>query len=593
MKNGGLVTYTIKVDGASIPDIIEIKKIKIEQPINRVSKTIISVIDGDAAKETFEVSSSKVFVPGNKISIEVGYDSENKILYKGIITKQSLNISDTDGALLEVECRDEAVKMLVGRKSVTYNKKKDSEIMSTIIGNYSGLKAEVSATKEKWPEQVQYYTTDWDFIMARAEANGMIVTTMEGKVSVFPPDKDKSSVLEITYGDDLFGFNADLDAITQLGAVEASAWDFQNQKVISNTTKNSFSGAGNLSSKELSKVVGLSDYKVQTTASLKAPDLTNWTKATLVKSDFSKIRGEVKFQGTEKVIPGKYITLSGLGDRFNGDHLISNVRHTIGNGNWITEVTIGLSPIWFTEEPDVTAPPASGLLPGVQGLFNATVKKMYEDPDKQFRILVDIPLFDNKGEGIWARLSNFYSTSGAGAFFLPEVGDEVIVGFLNEDPRFPIILGSLYSSTKHKPYKTLSPDQKNSKKAIVSKSGIFIEFDDENKVFTIETPSKNTAIFDDKKKEITIKDQHNNSVVMSSSGINIKSPKNIAIEANQKLTLKGKQGVIIDSSPGDVTIKGTNIKQTANVKLSAKGNAQAELTGGAQTTIKGAMVMIN
>ncbi|WP_075341257.1 type VI secretion system tip protein VgrG [Tenacibaculum agarivorans] len=593
IKHGGLATFTVKVDGSAIPDIIEVKSVTVEKPVNRVAKATLVIIDGSAAEEDFEVSSSNTFLPGNKVVLEAGYDAINKPIFSGIITKQSIVISEVHGAVLEVECRDEAIKMLVGRKSVTYSKKKDSEIISSIIGSYSGLKASVTGTQTQWQEQVQYYTTDWDFIMARAEVNGMVVTTLDNKVSVFPPDKNKTPVLEITYGDNLLSFQADLDAVTQLSNVKGSSWDFATQKITTASSKNSMAGPGNLSSNKLSEVVGLKDFEIQTTAPLQSTDLTNWAKATLVKSDYSKIRGDVKFQGTELVNPGDYITLKGLGTRFNGDHFVSNVRHEIGNGNWLTETSIGLAPVWFTEEPDVMAPPASGLLPGVQGIFNATVKKIYEDPDNQYRILIDIPLFDPKGQGLWARLSNFYATSGAGAFFLPEVGDEVIVGFLNEDPRYPIILGSVYSSTKHKPYKSLTPNKKNSKKAIVSKEGIFIEFDDENKIFTIETPSKNTAAFDDKSKKITIKDQNSNSIEMSSSGITIKSAKSISIEANQKLTLKGKQGVIIDGSPGDVTLKGTNIKNTANVKFSANGSAQAELKGGAQTTIKGAMVMIN
>ncbi|WP_299136736.1 type VI secretion system tip protein VgrG [uncultured Tenacibaculum sp.] len=593
IDSGGLVTFDVKVNGSFIPDIIEVENVVIDKSVNRISKATIVILDGNPSEEGFTVSSSATFVPGNKVSIELGYESVNELVFEGIITKQSVKVNGAAGPTLEVECRDEAIRMIVGRKSATYAKKKDSDIINSIISTYKGLSANVTATQTKWQEQVQYYTTDWDFIMARAESNGMIITTLGGKVSVFPPDKDKKSVLKIEYGNNLLEFNADLDAITQLASVKGNSWGYPTQKITTASANNNYAGAGNLSTKKLSEVVGLKDFQVQTTAPLEATDLTNWSKATLIKSEFSKIRGEVKFQGSNKVNPGKYLTLDGLGDRFNGDHFMSNVKHEVAHGNWVTTVTIGLSPVWFTEEPDVMAPPASGLLPGVQGLFNATVKKMYEDPDNQFRILIDIPLFDSKGEGIWARLANFYSTSGAGAFFLPEVGNEVVVGFLNEDPRYPIILGSLYSSTKNKPYKGLIPDKKNTKKAIVSKQGIFIEFDDENKKFTIETPSKNTAIFDDKSKEITIKDQNNNSIVMSSSGITIKSAKNINIEANQKLTLKGKQGVTIDSSPGDVTIKGTNIKETASVKYSAKGSAQAELTGGAQTTIKGAMVMIN
>ena len=225
---------------------------------------------------------------------------------------------------------------------------------------------------------------------------------------------------------------------------------------------NDYPGPGNISSKKLADVIGLGNFDLQTSGSLESADLTNWSKAQLIKSEFSKIRGDVKFQGSNLVDPGKFITLAGVGDRFNGDHLVSGITHTIADGNWMTVVAFGLSPVWFTEEPDVMAPSASGLLPGAKGLFNATVKKMFGDPDSQYRILVDIPLFDANGAGIWARLSNFYSTSGAGAFFIPEVGDEVVVGFLNEDPRYPIILGSLYSSSKLKPFSELDPNEKNS-----------------------------------------------------------------------------------------------------------------------------------
>jgi hypothetical protein len=151
----------------------------------------------------------------------------------------------------------------------------------------------------------------------------------------------------------------------------------------------------------------------------------------------------------------------------------------------------------------------------------------------------------------------------------------------------------MYSSSSNKPFDGLDPDEKNTIKAIVSKTGINIKFDDENKVLTLETPSKNTAIFSDKDKQITIKDQNNNSIVMSESGIVIKSDKDITVQATQNLTLKGDQGVTIESSGGDVQIKGLNIKETAQMEYSAEGSMTASLQGGTQTTIKGAMVMIN
>lgn len=590
---GDTATFVVKVGGNAVPDALSILSVQVEKHVNRISSATIVVLDGESDTGKFDASSSSTFLPGADVTIEAGYDNKNEIIFKGIITRQSIRIDQVVGSALEVECRDASVKMIVGRKSLTFSQKKDSDIISSIIGTYSDLSADVTATTTTWPEQVQYYVTDWDFILARAEANGLIVTTLNGKVSVIKPDASTTSVLTVGFGSGLLEFNADLNAVSQLGSVKASTWDYKTQTVSSGEAQNNLAGPGNLSSKKLSEVVGLADYQLQTSAPLESADLTAWSKAQLVKSEYSKIQGEAKFFGTSLVDPAKYITLQGLGDRFNGDHIISGVTHDLSEGNWITTVTIGLSPIWFTEEPDLIAPPAAGLLPGVRGLFNGTVKKMYGDPDSQYRILVDVPLFDQNGEGIWARLSNFYSTNGAGAFFLPEVGDEVILGFLNEDPRYPIILGSVYSSSKLKPYKDCEPNQKNSIKAIVSKSLISVEFDDDQKIFTIATPGSNSITLSDKDTKITIKDKTGNTVTMSDSGIALKSPKDISINSDQNVTISGAKGVKIQASGGDVEVSGINIKETADSQYSAEGSQIAKINSGAELMLKSAMIMIN
>jgi Rhs element Vgr protein len=590
--SGGLVTFIVKVNGSAVPGSLNLYAVHVESRVNRISFAKITILDGDSATEDFAASSSSTFVPGATVSIEAGYDSKNTVIFNGIITGQAIRIDPIIGSALEVECRDEAVKMIVGRKCLTFSQQKDSDIISSIVGTY-GLSASVSSTTTVWPEQVQYYATDWDFILARAEANGMIVTTSGGKFTVAKPNAGITSVLTIGYGTGLMEFHADMNALMQLGSATSSSWDYTQQKVITGEAQNNVPGPGNISSKTLSEVVGLSTYALQTSGELQTADLTNWSQAQLIKSEYSKIQGVAKFQGSSLVDLGEYITLQGLGDRFSGDHFVSGITHDLSNGNWLTEVTIGMSPFWFTQEPDVMAPPASGLLPGARGLMNGTVKQISADPDSQYRILVNIPLFDQNGAGIWARLSNFYSTSGAGAFFLPEVGDEVVIGFLNEDPRFPVILGSMYSSTNIKPFTGLDPDDKNTLKAIVSKSGIYVQFNDVDKIFTIMTPGTNQIIFSDKDKKITILDQNSNSIVMSTDGITMTSPKNITISADQNLTLKGAQGVTVQSTAGDVQISGINIKETAQSQYSAEGSLTAQLQGGTQTTIKGAMVMIN
>lgn len=592
-QNGGIATFVVKVGGTTVPDELSVYAVHIEKKINRIPLAKITILDGEANTGTFPASSSATFVPGASITIEAGYDNNNQVVFQGIITAQSIRIDEEIGSALEVECRDTAIKMIVGRKSLTYSNQKDSDIITSIIGTYSGLSSDVTATSTTWPEQVQYYATDWDYILSLAESNGFVVTTINGKVSVKAPDSSTASVLTVGYGNNLFEFNAKLDSLTQLGSVTSNSWDYKTQSMINSPSSSNASGSGNLATKKLSNVVGLSSFQLQTSAPLDNSDLNNWSKSQIAKSEYAKIIGTAKFQGTSKIEPAQYMTFEGLGDRFNGDYLIAGVVHDLSEGNWFTQVDLGLSPLWFTEEPDVMSPPASGLIPGARGLFNATVKQMYNDPDSQYRILVEIPLFDTNGAGIWARLSNFYSTSGAGAFFLPEVGDEVVVAFLNEDPRFPVILGSLYSSSSNKPYNSLNPNEKNTIKAIVSKSGISVEFDDENKVWTVATPNKNTIILSDKDKKITIQDQNSNSIVMSESGIDLSSQKNINISAQQNVSIKGNQGITIQSSSGDVQTTALNIKENANMQYSAQGSQMAQVQGGMQLTLKGAMVMIN
>ncbi len=593
LKSGGLVTFSVKVNGTVIPDSMTVYSVLVEKKVGKVSSASIVILDGDAATGTFPASSSAIFVPNADVTIEAGYDNTNKVIFKGIITRQSIKIDVSMGSSLEVECRDAAIRMVVGRKSLTFSNQKDSDIISSIIASYPGVSAVVTPTAVIWPEQVQYYATDWDYILSLAEANGLIVTTINGKITVATPDASPASICTVAYGDGLLEFNADLDSTSQLSSVRASVWDYKTQAVISGEATNDVPGAGNLTSKTLSGVVNLDNYQLQTAASLPSDDLTEWSKAQMIRSEYAKIQGEAKFQGTNLLEPANYITLEGLGDRFSGKHLVSGVTHVIEDGNWITEVALGLSPQWFTQQPDVMAPPAAGLLPGARGLFNGTVKKMFDDPDGQFRILVDVPMFDQNGAGIWARLSNFYSTSGAGAFFMPEVGDEVVLGFLGEDPRYPVILGSLYSSSKIQPYTGLTPTENNALKAIASKSGIYIQFDDENKVLTICTPDKNTFILSDKEKKITLQDDNNNSIVMSSAGIVIKSAKDIELDAAGKVTITGPQGVSTTASGGDVQVKGVNIKENADMEFDAQGGTQATVQGGMQLTLKGAMVMIN
>ncbi len=595
-KDTDLVSFKVLVKGKELDAECQVYSIEVEKEVNKIPMAKVVIVDGVPAKADFPISNKASFAPGTEVEIKAGYHSKDKTIFKGIIVKHSIK-ARKEKSYLTIECKDKAVKATVDRKNMYYGdaKKgvKDSDVIGKIIGTY-GLSKDVEATKSKQKEIYQYYATDWDFILLRAEVNGQIVIVDDGKVTVKKPEVTGSAVLSVSYGDDLIEFDADLDSETQLPAssVQTSAWDMKTQKLKKKTSsKPKVNKQGDLDSAKLSKVMGVKKYDLHSTVPMDDTSLKDWADAQIQKSWLSRIRGTAKFQGSDLAKPGKVIEVGGVGKRFNGNVFVSGIRHEIGEGNWFTEITFGLSDEWFSSNRKIEAPLNAGQLPGIQGLQNAVVKQIDKDPDGETRILVTTPVMQDDSKGIWARLASIYASKEFGVYFIPEVGDEVVIGYLNDDPRYPVILGSLYSSNaKHKPPYT--PDKKNTYKAIVTKTKMKIEFNDVDKIIDIWTPAKNQIIISDKGKSITINDQTKNKIVLDTKGITMDSPKDIKINAKGKIDMTAV-GAITVSSKQDVKVDGLNVQNTAKVGFTAKGNATAELSASGQTTVKGAMVMIN
>jgi uncharacterized protein involved in type VI secretion and phage assembly len=141
---------------------------------------------------------------------------------------------------------------------------------------------------------------------------------------------------------------------------------------------------------------------------------------------------------------------------------------------------------------------------------------------------------------VWARVAHPDAGKQRGQVFWPEPGDEVVVGFLNGDPRQAIVLGALHGSANAPPDDAGPPSQDNTRRAIVSKAGTVIAFDDDKKSVRIETPGKNKVVIDDDAKSITLADQHGNTITLDDKGITLKSAKDFTIDAaSGKVVIKG------------------------------------------------------
>jgi uncharacterized protein involved in type VI secretion and phage assembly len=163
---------------------------------------------------------------------------------------------------------------------------------------------------------------------------------------------------------------------------------------------------------------------------------------------------------------------------------------------------------------------------------------------------VKIPALGAGKNKVWARLASTDAGNERGLFYLPEPGDEVILGFLNDDPRQAVILGAVYSSALPAPFK---PAAENAIKGFVTKSGLKLLFDDTKKQVAISTSDKQQVILDEDKKSIELKDASGNSIKLSEDGITLTSKKDlilkadgdVKIESSAKVDIKGSEVTVI------------------------------------------------
>ncbi len=567
------VTFTVMSSGEKIPTTISVKSITCWQELNRVPKAKLIIIDGSPADQNFEVSSGDFFTPGKEIDIHAGYHSDEEIIFKGIVTKQSISMRIDGQSYLTVECQHEVAKMTQIAKSRYFYDQTESDIWTSILGEY-GIDAELESTSVNLTEMLQFQSSDWDFLISRAEQNGYFLIADHDSVKIAPPDFTQDISQAVIFGSSLLSFDAEMDASDQVSSVLARTWDYSKTELSEVEAKASdVVTPGNMAFDELSEVYGNDGLVLYDSAKQLDELLQKWADARRMRHELAKIQGRARFQGIPEISAGKVIELQGLGERFSGKAFVSAVRHDISGGNWLVDVQFGLSTESFTQSYPVTSQAAAGLLPAISGLHLGVVTQLQDDPAGDERILVNLPIVAADDQGIWARLANWGAGESRGIAIRPEIGDEVVVGFVNDDPNHPIVLGALNSGNLPSP---IPASDDNHEKGWVTRSEITFLVNDDEKSVKVSLPSGRELVMSDDSSSIELKDGSGNIVKLDDDGITIESAKDIILKAAQ----------------GDVKMESLNFESKASIALALEG-ATAELKGSGSTTISGGIVQIN
>lgn len=240
---------------------------------------------------------------------------------------------------------------------------------------------------------------------------------------------------------------------------------------------------------------------------------------------------------------------------------------------------------------------------------NKTDDKMYgitlgivtntEDPKNLGRVKVQLLLRDTSdNETDWIRVAVPFAGSAMGAYFIPDVDDEVLVGFINGDIHKPFVISGLWNAQNKPPVD--NEGGKNLTKMIKTKSGIEIILEDsedgESSLVDIKSPKGLHVTLNDKDEKVEVSDKGGkNGVKIDAKGGQIE------VNADKKITVKtGGSQIILDGAGQKIDIKTTtlNIKAAkidinadASMTIKSGGVLNAEASGPAN--LKGAIVKIN
>lgn len=571
-SNNTILDFKVFIDGNNLTEVADVIAIGVHKQFCKIPTAEVVLHYGSMLNNEYIDVQNDFIAIGNEIEI-VDNDGDLSI-FKGVIVKKSVSVSNKK-SLLKLTAKNNAYKMTQNRYNHVFAEKKDSEIIEDIIKKYS-FDCDIDSTSYTNETDTQYNCSDWDFINIKAERNSLLIFADDDKITVKQP-KVSSATLAINGYNSIIDFDAQLDGRTAFTDYKATSWNYNSQERQEVEQLNSSSDftQGSQQTKELAEKLNNDSFNINVNSYFADNELiAKKANAAIMRNNLSRIIGKVKLYGLSKIKPGDTVEFSGIGDSFNGNAFVTEVAYDFVGGAWSTSIGFGMEETsYYWSYDDVNAAPAAELSPAVNGLQVGKVVALEGDPTDEFRIKVALPCFEGDPAEVWARVASPDAGKERGYHFFPEIDDEVVIGFIDQNPNNPIILGALFSNKL--PAKQPLSDN-NNVKGLYLKSGIKMEFNEEDKIITIETPGSNKLIMNDKDSIFEITDANGNKIVMDNQGINIKSAGKITLEAYT-----------------DLSIKGVNMTAEASASLKASGSANAEISSSGVLAVKGSLVQIN
>ncbi|MEH2206583.1 MAG: VgrG-related protein [Nostoc sp.] len=488
----------------------------------------------------------------NNFQEEVG-----EFLIEGEITAMEVHFNEKSEADIIVRGYDISHRLHRGRYNRSFLNKTDSDIVKQIVKEVGINLGNIDATGEVHKYVFQENQTNMEFLRERAARIGFELFITEEKLNFCKPKTQRA--LSLKWLVDINKFSTRVTSAEQISSVEVRAWDYTQKQLISGTAKKEkqITETGNRLGSSTSNA--FSNLKSPKMIVVDKPVASKKQADTMAQALCDELGGEfvyadAKAEGNPEIRPGRVINLEGMGDRYSGKYYVTETRHFFSQRVYETYFSVrGLrsGSLFTTLSPEKRLQPSETLLVGI-----VTDNK---DPEAWGRVKVKFPTLTEEHTSDWARVVAVGAGQNRGFDCLPEVNDEVLVGFEHGDIHRPYVIGGVWNGKDAPPEKVRDSVTSGVRlRTIKTRVGHTLQFVEEDKG----TSKKGIRVETEYGHKIYLNDSQRCIEIETKSGHRIKMDdmaKSVSVESKGNLSLDAVGNIDI-SAKGTITVKGALIR---------------------------------
>lgn len=550
---------------ASLELVQDILQISVEESLHLPAMFTLVIhntyLPGRPRHETWR--HEKLFSIGEKIKIgfisstteaKAFNKAEEGYLIEGEITAIEVNFTNKSEAHIVVRGYDESHRLHRGRYNRSFINQTDSDIVEKIAKEVGIIVNEIDGSGAPNDYVFQENQTNMEFLRERAARIGFELFVQDNKLNFRKPKSNNSIALQ--WLKDINSFSVRVTSAEQVSAVEVRSWDYSRKELISEIARSEKVVTETGNGKGSRTSTAFKNNKPPQISVVDQPVFNSKEAETMAQALCDELGGEfvyadAKAEGDPRIRPGRTIELKGMGDRYSGKYYVTETRHFYSQRVYTTEFSVrGLrsGSLLTTLSPQTRLQPGQTFLVGI-----VTDNK---DPKGWGRVKVKLPTLTEEHTSNWARVVALGAANRRGFDCLPEVNDEVLVGFEHGDIHRPYVLGGVWNG-KDAPPEAVNDTIQNGKvrlRTLKTRTGHFLQFVEEPKGGSkagvyLETTGGHKLHLNDTDAcieietsgghKIKLNDRDRSISVDSTGNLSLKAQGNIEIKANGTITVNG------------------------------------------------------